>query len=238
MGHLYKLDFPSGKSYVGITVTSALDRFKGHRKSARDGSQAAVHRAWRKYGDPELSVLAVVENKMLQDAEKRAIAVFGTFGKGGYNLTPGGEVSPFHVPELFARAIANSIATRRSRPMSQKDRDARGAAMRGRQHTPESRAKMREAINRPEARIKMALARKKLIGQKRTPEQCEKMSAAHRRLQQTLPPPHERDNLKAMWAATRGKKFTAEHKAKIAMAMMGNRNREKFIALQQKRRTG
>ena len=218
MGHLYKLDFSSGKSYVGITAASALERFKGHKKSARDGSQAAVHRAWRKYGDPELKVLAVVENQMLQDAEKRAVAVFGTFGKGGYNLTPGGEISPFHVPAIFARAMANSIATRRSCPMSPEDRFARGAGLRGKKHTPETRAKIREAINRPEARDKMALSRKKQIGQKRTPEQCEKMAEAQRRIQGTLPPPHERRNLQAMWAATRGKKFSVEHRHKMSLA--------------------
>ncbi len=91
-GFLYLLEFASGKFYVGITSRFPELRYRGHEKSAiRYDSPLPVYRAWRKYGAPKLTVLAVLEKRMLAAAEKRAIRVYGTVVPGGYNIMSGGE---------------------------------------------------------------------------------------------------------------------------------------------------
>lgn len=91
MGQLYRLDFESGKSYIGISSKSAEVRFRSHLRAVNGGSSTLLCRAWRKYGDPVLTVIAEVEDSHLFEAEKRAIVEFGTKTPNGYNTTDGGE---------------------------------------------------------------------------------------------------------------------------------------------------
>lgn len=94
MGILYKLDFPNGKSYIGISTLSLDQRMREHRKKAFGRGKEkgfALHEAWRKYGDPVAQVLAVLENGELHSTEIRAIAYYGTRPPHGYNLTIGGD---------------------------------------------------------------------------------------------------------------------------------------------------
>lgn len=65
-------------------------RLAVHRQSLK-WSQAAVYRAWRKYGDPEVKILAEVEVDKLREAEREAIAFHQTMVPNGYNLMSGGE---------------------------------------------------------------------------------------------------------------------------------------------------
>jgi hypothetical protein len=99
MGTLYKLDFSSGKSYIGITECSAEKRFLQHQKSATAGLRFPVYEAWRKYGAPKLSTLAILESYDLGATEIRAIKAFGTLAPNGYNISEGGERSPMHHPD-------------------------------------------------------------------------------------------------------------------------------------------
>lgn len=112
MGQLYKLDFPNGKSYIGITTKTASERFAGHRVRCRSakGNDAALYHAWRKHGEPQLAVLAIVEDADLPAAEIRAIRVFNTLVPNGYNMTPGGDVSPLSDPLIAAKLIGNKNA--------------------------------------------------------------------------------------------------------------------------------
>lgn len=91
MGQLYMLDFESGKSYIGISSKSAEVRLRSHLKAVNGGAATLLCRAWRKYGDPVLTVLAEVEDSELFEAEKRAIVAFKTKTPNGYNTTDGGE---------------------------------------------------------------------------------------------------------------------------------------------------
>jgi len=91
---LYKLDFPSGKSYIGITSRTAEKRFLGHIASARKRPFGIVSLAIKKYGveNVVLSILATVDNwELLCLAEQEAIEKFNTFSPNGYNLTLGGD---------------------------------------------------------------------------------------------------------------------------------------------------
>lgn len=70
-------------------------RFLEHEYNARSGvGNTALYNAWRKYGVPELKILAILENDLLADTEIKAISTFNTMLPFGYNSTSGGEVSP------------------------------------------------------------------------------------------------------------------------------------------------
>lgn len=111
MGHLYKLDFPNGKSYIGITTKTALQRFKGHRVRYQCGADgSALYNAWRKHGEPKLVLLAVLEDREMVETEIRAIKIFNTLRPNGYNTTPGGKFAPFSDPAISAKMIGNQHA--------------------------------------------------------------------------------------------------------------------------------
>ena len=49
-GSIYKIKFPNGKHYIGLTTTSLEQRTKEHKKSAKNGdSQYIIYKAIRKY---------------------------------------------------------------------------------------------------------------------------------------------------------------------------------------------
>ena len=112
MGALYRLDFPSGKSYIGITAGEVSRRFTQHVSSSLAPKQA-VHKAIAKY-TPEavrVTTLALANDwAYLCLLEKKAIATFETFSREkGYNLTKGGDgFKGFHTPEAKAKISAAS----------------------------------------------------------------------------------------------------------------------------------
>lgn len=134
MGHLYKLDFANGKSYIGITTKGAETRFVQHRKSSVKGSNLAVHHAWRKHGEPKLVVLAVVEDADLPATEIRAIKAFNTLVPNGYNVTEGGQTSPLLSPSVAAKVSAAMIGNKSSigRKLSDEHKAKIGASSSGR----------------------------------------------------------------------------------------------------------
>lgn len=94
MGCLYKVISPSNKEYIGISLSSALHRWKEHKISALQGRNGALQRAIRKYGENSFKVSTLVisnDREYLCLLEKRAIKVFKTKTPFGYNLTDGGE---------------------------------------------------------------------------------------------------------------------------------------------------
>jgi group I intron endonuclease len=91
MGQIYRLDFENGKSYIGATTNDANYRFKEHKRSTRRLSEILLYKAWRKYGEPRLIILAIIEDHDLFETEMKAIAAYNTKAPDGYNLTDGGE---------------------------------------------------------------------------------------------------------------------------------------------------
>lgn len=179
MGFLYKLDFLSGKSYIGITDKESMSRrLNCHRCEARHNrSDYAVHRAWRKYGEPLVTVLAVATGRVLLDLEKWAVALYGTYGDGGYNMTPGGEKGTC-TPE--AREKLRIAMTGRVRSLESRARQS--ASTKGKLRGPlsdEHKAKMSAVAKQrkysPETRAKMRAAR---LGMVYPPDVCAKISAS------------------------------------------------------------
>lgn len=84
----------SGKSYIGITCTGVRSRMYSHESAARLGSNLPFHRAIRRYGVDSFETMVLascIGNEAACDVEKILIHEHGTFGKGGYNATLGGE---------------------------------------------------------------------------------------------------------------------------------------------------
>ena len=50
VGKIYKIEFPNGKHYIGLTATSLQQRAMEHRKHANSGDTRCVYNALRKYG--------------------------------------------------------------------------------------------------------------------------------------------------------------------------------------------
>lgn len=94
-GYVYKLRFPNGKAYIGITSRSPADRFAEHVAYARSGrTPSALHLAIRKYGAENIRVESLSRAdcwERLQEMEIAAIAEHRTRPPHGYNLTRGGD---------------------------------------------------------------------------------------------------------------------------------------------------
>ena len=106
MGIIYKLTSPSGKAYIGKSTTDLVQRVRVHccAKSTCPAIKAAI----AKYGVDNFKqeVLAIASDGELNALEKHFIQMHGTYGKGGYNLTPGGEVQPMKCPEMVEKMRA------------------------------------------------------------------------------------------------------------------------------------
>lgn len=96
---IYKLNFPNGKSYIGLS-TNIKRRMNEHNNHANlpDGSKdkKAVHYAIQKYGKIEefelLETIPENDKDKMKEREQYWIAYYDTFNKeNGYNLTEGGD---------------------------------------------------------------------------------------------------------------------------------------------------
>lgn len=163
MAIIYSLSFSSGKQYVGMTTELMRRRLASHRSYAKKGCNSAVYRAWRKYGEPEAKVLAVVEDHMVRETEQKAIAIFQTMAPHGYNLLPGGEGS------IAEEARQKMSLASKGRPKSPEHRMRISIGQIGRpgtwtgkkqsaEHVEKRIAGHRGATRSPEARAKMSAA--------------------------------------------------------------------------------
>lgn len=95
MGCLYRITSPSGKSYIGISLKTAEERFLSHKSACIGGrSSGALYAAFRKYGVESFSIKTLVvasDWEYLCMLEISAITAFGTKAPHGYNVTSGGE---------------------------------------------------------------------------------------------------------------------------------------------------
>lgn len=92
-GIVYKATSPSGKIYIGITVTSLKERIRIHLRSVNKGSRTPFHEAIRKYKSDSIN-WEIIDHantwNELCELEKKYIKLHDSFDKG-YNLTLGGE---------------------------------------------------------------------------------------------------------------------------------------------------
>lgn len=110
MGVLYVLTFPNGKRYVGQTTRKLSVRMAAHERAAmKCHSLLAVHCAWRKHGEPMVSILSEHESEdELNQAEIAAIQELCTLTPGGYNISFGGDTAPSKRQEVKDKIGAKS----------------------------------------------------------------------------------------------------------------------------------
>ena len=94
MGIIYMLTFPSGKSYIGQTVTSFKDRFNKHLSSAKcnQGGCHLLNHAINKYGVDNIQTKFLIEcdDEVLNEYENKYVKEYNTLVPNGYNLIEGG----------------------------------------------------------------------------------------------------------------------------------------------------
>lgn len=109
---LYRLTFPSGKIYVGMTTRGTGARFDRHVYEASRGRRSPLADAIRKHGAASVSIetLAVGDREYILGCEIRAISVLGADDPArGYNILPGGQMAPTILPEVAARVSASMM---------------------------------------------------------------------------------------------------------------------------------
>jgi len=156
MGELYKLEFPNGKAYIGITKKTAVHRLNQHKTMLRGGKHTALYNAWRKHCEPKLVVLAIVEDYDLAETEIRAIKVFNTLVPNGYNMTEGGQTSPSLSPSAklkmslakLGKPNASVAASNKRREYSKETKVKMSAAAKGRVCSEITRSKISSANKR------------------------------------------------------------------------------------------
>lgn len=201
---LYRLDFASGKAYIGVSTESASRRYSGHQKDTTAGSMLPVHCAWRKYGAPQLIVLAILEREMLPRAEYLAVSKYNTLLPNGYNCVPGGGISPTTLP-----AIAKKVSI----------------ALKGRAKSADHRASLSKAkMGKKPSPETIALLSALRTGTKRSLETRKKMSAwqiGRIRSAET------RARISAAKKGKPGHKWTAEQRLKLSIIKMGIKRPER-----------
>lgn len=223
MGCLYQIEFPNGKSYIGITMKTAEQRFKGHTR-LRD--KTALAHALKKHGacNVKVKTLIIADRwDYLCDLEKKAIASYKTKIPHGYNLTDGGEgtlgvewseesraklskarIGSIATPECRAKMSAS----RKGKPVSDACRLASLAAVVGKKKSPSHLAKMVAAAT----------------GKRPSDETKKKMSAAKLGNKNLLGHKHSEETKAKIGISSKGKIASAETRAKLSVAKMGNKN--------------
>lgn len=182
MGFLYKLDFANGKSYIGITTKSVEHRLNAHINNVKSRRRAKLYAAWRKYGEPRLSVVAILEDDQLAETEMRAIAVYGTMSPNGYNMTSGGDTSPMKERSVVDKMLKTKRENGLFGKISDEGRKNISETHKGNTYTLGKKIHTEEWKQILAERMKgnsFAKGNKGNIGLKRTPEQIEANRTAH-----------------------------------------------------------
>jgi hypothetical protein len=147
---IYKLTFPNGRAYIGQTSMPLANRIRLHKiRIHRDSHPVAL--AWREWGHPEVSVIAIVESHMADDCERRAIALVGSLNVQGnpkYKKTLTDETKKKISASQKGRVFSDEHRAKISaglRRRAERERKAAGGILR---HSAETRAKMAESQKR------------------------------------------------------------------------------------------
>jgi hypothetical protein len=96
-GSIYKIVFPNGKHYIGLTTTSLEQRTKEHKYCAKNGDTKCLYNALRKYDmidTLELIEIDIAETlEELREKEIGYIIEYNSYymNRNGYNMTYGGD---------------------------------------------------------------------------------------------------------------------------------------------------
>jgi group I intron endonuclease len=214
-GFLYRLTFPNGKAYIGITSRTAKARFKEHCKNAASGRGIAVSRAITKYGHQSVVVETLLSATWdyLLFIEPLVIELYGTKGNGGYNLSAGGEgvIGVVPTPETRELLRQANLGKKHSESTIEKMRASHKTAV----WTPESRARLGHMKGKKPSEKTIEKIRIANTGRRQTPDQIEKLRVASTG---RVRPPHEVEKIRA---AMLGRVMTTEHKENLRRSSTG-----------------
>jgi group I intron endonuclease len=183
MGYIYLIrNRVNGKSYVGRTLKTIVQRFTQHKQDAGKGSECALHRSMRKHGFDSFTVEVVcqAEDFRLNDLEKHYIKLFNTRADTGYgyNMTDGGDGAHYQTEDTRARISA----VQKGKKLSAEHRANISATLKGRKGI--ARPGVKGSKRSPESLVRMSAAQKKSYAEGRRSSNKGKPWAASRRLAQ------------------------------------------------------
>jgi hypothetical protein len=211
-GKIYKIVFPNGKHYIGLTTRILDERKKEHNESAKleNPTKKIVHRALKKFNMIDTFQLIEIDNtatsiEELYEKEKFYIEQYNSYykNKKGYNMTFGGDGNHGYV---FTKA----------------DRKKLSKAQKKRCENPVIRAKLREQsiqyYSNPDAREQMSQIKK--AHYQNNPEAREKASKAQ--LQRFSNPEEREKTSKAQLQRFANPEAGKEHSQKMKAYFQSN----------------
>ena len=94
-GYIYKIQFPNGKHYIGLTTTSIEQRTKEHKRLAKSDDTRYLYNALRYYNMVDtLKLIEIDTADTLEELRKKEIGYiieYNSYYKNGYNMTFGGD---------------------------------------------------------------------------------------------------------------------------------------------------
>lgn len=215
MYYLYQLTFSNGKVYIGQTVRSMNVRMAQHRTAAKRGSNLPVHNAWRKYGEPSVSILLECDcADQLHRAEIDMIRDCGSLVPNGYNLGLGGETAPSKSPDVAAKISAKAKGRKRA------DTSAISEGVRLNWQNPEYRQKVSDGLKASwdDDKRKAASDRIKRMWAKRQSDGWTMPDSTKEKLSRKPFSDETKAKMSAAAKARKDRKHSPETRAKIAAA--------------------
>lgn len=186
---IYLIRLNGVPKYIGYTKTTLNERWIKHLSAARTGFPQLLYKAIRKYGEESFTIESLMihdNHEYLRDVmEPQYIAEYQThvkMGKGGYNLTDGGEGCLGWIPSeetkrKISEAKTGEIRSEEARKRISESKKGQPSGFKGKSQSPEARLKMSLAKkgkpspkkgkqgkpHSPETRLKMSLAHKKRL---------------------------------------------------------------------------
>jgi len=118
-GYIYKIVFPNGKHYIGLTTTSLEQRQTQHKQTAKKGDMHCLYNALRKYDMVDTFQLIEIDTadtlEELCEKEIGYIIEYNSYymNKNGYNITYGGEGTTGYVYTEDVKQKMSEIAKKR-----------------------------------------------------------------------------------------------------------------------------
>lgn len=172
MKALYRIIFPNGKSYIGISQNPAL-RWRQHQLNAKRGMNLPVYRAMRKYGgDVGFEVLMWGDALFIAGIERATIDAFESRIPTGYNVALGGETSPVEGIGHTAQSREKMSQARKGTGGSTDHMKKIAAIAASKRQSPEYREKARQAAlrrwSKPDSRFAISPAQREALTRGRT----------------------------------------------------------------------
>lgn len=180
-GIIYKMTSPSGKSYVGQTISSLQRRRQAHESKAKTSKgkkyDSKLSKAIRKYG--EMNKWEIIHDQVpvenLDQLEEQEVINYDSY-KNGYNCTPGGGCGGAMRGKKLSESTKARLSDMRkgsNNPMYGKSGDKN--PFYGKSHTDETKKKMKLNHADISGENNPMYGKSAWTGKKHKPETIEKM---------------------------------------------------------------